>query len=170
MKEFDNLTNSNSLLFRHLLLQAEAREIDLMIDVGIVDDESLVKKMNELALPANKLVPLQNTADIGLLNKIKELEDSNRKLEDKSNAQLKTIAELQNQKSNSIADNKIIDSMKSEIEALKKDLATRVVQTSQFQSLKKLLEKKNEELKIIRTKLKKYEPEEEKTIESDDEN
>ena len=80
MKEFDNLTNSNSLLFRHLLLQAEAREIDLMIDVGIVDDESLVKKMNELALPANKLVPLQNTADIGLLNKIKELEYSNRKL------------------------------------------------------------------------------------------
>jgi leucine zipper transcription factor-like protein 1 len=52
----------------------------------------------------------------------------------------------------------LLERHQNKVAELETELATRVMQTKQFQDLKKMLVKKNQQMKDIRSRLQRYEP------------
>lgn len=206
-KEFDEFARVNSMFLRHLFLQAEGNEIQLRVDPNVIHDESLMgagKPMDKKAgdLPsasagASKLAPIHGAVDVNLVAKMKEMEASGKRTQDrfvklqqqylelqkKSNEMREKLEHAEHARSSTEADflAAVSDSnsarssqaalsshsaaaaaeiaeLRAKVGALETEVATRVMQTRQFQDLKKMVMKKNQQIKDIRSRLERYEP------------
>nr|XP_014348819.1 PREDICTED: leucine zipper transcription factor-like protein 1 [Latimeria chalumnae] len=184
--ELINTAHTNVLLLRQLLAQAEKWYLKLQSDISELENRELLEQVAEFekaefisssgkkANPESskpKLAPLNEGGVSELLNKeIARLREENEKLKtrlktietqatsalDEKTKLERTLKELQkvqgDQKVEQISPSFPVDFIYTELEK-------KFQQTAAYRNMKEILTKKNEQLKELRKRLAKYEPE-----------
>lgn len=177
--QLEKYSHQNALYLRQLFLQAEGQSATLKGDLALLDDEKLLESIKKIdheapktgipegGLPsAKKLAAISGAVDIKLVTKVKELEESNARLQTRfeklteqlraSQAEAATLRESGTTTSASLADAKRdLENLRgsntsaqlAEIESLRKQLSERDGET------KEALAKAKQELKEAQDRL-----------------
>eukprot|EP00467_Chlorarachnion_reptans_P009585 CAMPEP_0114508966 /NCGR_PEP_ID=MMETSP0109-20121206/12930_1 /TAXON_ID=29199 /ORGANISM="Chlorarachnion reptans, Strain CCCM449" /LENGTH=252 /DNA_ID=CAMNT_0001688031 /DNA_START=28 /DNA_END=786 /DNA_ORIENTATION=- len=173
--EFERVLCQFGLLLQKMYVQAEGQDITLSVDANVLDDAKLIEEFknmsfDSISIPTKKkgLASLTNNAIDGkLVSKVNTLEKDKsslqervQKLSQQLREALKKNTELQEKlESGTSADSKSqgkLEAAYAQIKELKKAIDDKLTNSKQFQSLKTMLTKKNEQLRVLRQQLAKH--------------
>jgi len=168
------------------------------LDISEKKETSTASTSSLSLIPSKKLTALSNgVVDIKLVTKIKDLELLNEgiksrfnKLQEQCKAAMREKTQLEEKNSEltsalnaakntntnnaqvNVDTNKSyeekIQKLQKELKASQSELQGKISQASQFKSLQKMVMAKNKQLRDVRSRLKKYEPETEENVKDDD--
>lgn len=168
-----------ALLLRQIFMEADEEELDIKLDTSVVEDRGLLEKVQRMKVDgeeesvarerkANKKITKMNEEQSELEKVVEKLKEENRVLLDKvKQSQMdcaSALAKAEKRDTTVVDDGDMVEEMKrlkrklKELEKQKSENAKHVADSRQFQQLKAMVAKKNDQLRELRNTLLKYEP------------
>lgn len=182
-KELQHMAHVNTLLLKSMFVQAEEIMLDLHADTKHLENERLLKEIKnfeDVSMSGNKkldALSAATTGDAALRHNIDQLKNRNSTLAERfkelqrqhiENAKEKTALQEeieQLKRSAGGVPEAEVDALREKLKAAERkaqeaerDLLKKVQQTAPFRNLRGMLQKKNQQMKLLREALMKYEP------------
>lgn len=136
--EFQACINMSALLLRQVFDQADDSDIELQLDTSLVEDRSLLEKVQRLRVDEPSSEASNSKRRVA-------------KLKNKSN-------DLQNQVDDLLQENKKLNATQKELQEMADEAQQHVSKSKQFIQMKSLLAQKNQQVRELRQRLLTYEP------------
>lgn len=177
--EFQTFINMNALLLRQVFLEADAHDLDMSLETSVIEDRGLLDQVQRLHFDT----PSTLNDSSSVKNKTSKIEHQRQVILDLQHEQerLEGLVEtLEGENQRLLEERKQDpDTDKSELRELRKtcqrqrtqlqEAQVQMSQSRQFQQLKALMTKKNQQLRECREKLLVYEPDLLDNLEDNDE-
>ncbi|KAG7384424.1 hypothetical protein PHYPSEUDO_002612 [Phytophthora pseudosyringae] len=170
--ELQDTINMMALLLRQIFTEAEDSDLALGLDIAMVEDKELLERVEQLSVSEWASADSRSAAQIGAMPKTnadqlkKQLQQEQEQHEDEIRAA--KVTSKQEQAALEAAHAKALRKLQRKLEQANErveelerqvdDGRQHVAQTSQFQSLKRMVTSKNQQLQDLRRRLQRYEP------------
>ncbi|KAL0585410.1 hypothetical protein ABG067_004760 [Albugo candida] len=156
--EMRELINMNALLLKQAMETAQKHKIDLTLDIGAVENRGM-----DRGLVIDCMTRIRS---VELLNRVERLDVA----EWTSNC--KSIAALDERKASPKVSSTELSLHRSEdrireLESQLRNNEQHISKSKQFQAMRQMIDKKNEQLRVLRERLQRYESDNEQLIEDD---
>ncbi|CCI45620.1 unnamed protein product [Albugo candida] len=156
--EMRELINMNALLLKQAMETAQKHKIDLTLDIGAVENRGM-----DRGLVIDCMTRIRS---VELLNRVERLDVA----EWTSNC--KSIAALDERKASPKVSSTELSLHRSEdrireLESQLRNNEQHISKSKQFQAMRQIIDKKNEQLRVLRERLQRYESDNEQLIEDD---
>ncbi|KAG6970234.1 hypothetical protein JG688_00004952 [Phytophthora aleatoria] len=179
--ELQDTINMMALLLRQIFIEAEDSDLALGLDIAMVEDKELLERVEQLSVSEWTSGDSSSAAQIGAMPKSKAKVQVDAEAKDKLEKQLQheqeqheeeiraaKVTSKQRQEALEAAHAKELRKLQRKleqandrVEELEKHVEDRrqhVAQTAQFQSMKRMVTAKNQQLQDLRRRLQRYEP------------
>ncbi|KAJ0408824.1 hypothetical protein P43SY_000720 [Pythium insidiosum] len=168
--ELQDTINMMALLLREIFVEAEDSKLALELDIAKVEDKDLLERVEKLGVAEwvedPSAIAKRSSSKKAAVNPVAqrqlELEREKQSLEDEVRAARHTTQQQQEEHERELRklQRKLADA-RARVEQLERqaeDAAQHVSQTPQFQSMKRMVAQKNQQLQELRRRLQRYEP------------